>query len=110
MSISPQLPHHSERGGRGVKARGQNIGLAKEHFSEFRRGEVTDVAAVHPVADDAGEVAGEDEFVAPAEEEAEAVQRLPTPDMPTRSEMLDHCATHVPFRVWCPHCVEGRGR
>ena len=24
--------------------------------------------------------------------------------------MLEHCATHVPYRAWCPHCVEGRGR
>ena len=37
-------------------------------------------------------------------------QRLATPYTPTRSEWLDHCATHVPYRAWCPHCVEGRGR
>jgi hypothetical protein len=47
---------------------------------------------------------------APEEEEAELVQRLPTPDAPTLSEILDHRATHVPFRAWCPDCVEGRGR
>ena len=47
---------------------------------------------------------------APEEEEAEVVQRLPTPGAPTLSEILDHCATHVPFRAWCPDCVEGRVR
>ena len=58
----------------------------------------------HPVEPD-------DEFTAAAEEEqAEPLRQLPTPHMPTRSEVLDHRCTHVPFRAWCPHCVEGRGR
>ena len=35
---------------------------------------------------------------------------LPTPYQPTRSEYLDHCVTHYPFRAWCRHCLEGRGR
>ena len=110
ISISPQLTHHGERGGRDVTGGRRRIGLTRDQFSKLRRGEVAGVADVHPVVDEASEVVAEEEYVAPAEEEAEAVQRLPTPDMPTRSDMLDHCATHVPFRAWCPHCVEGRGR
>ena len=47
---------------------------------------------------------------APEEEEAEAVRCLPTPDAPTLSEILDHRATHIPFRALCPDCVQGRGR
>ena len=38
-------------------------------------------------------------ITAPEEEEAEQVQHLPTPDMPTLSEILDHLATHVPFQA-----------
>ena len=62
--------------------------------------------------DEVKDVVGEednDEINAPEEEEAEQVQRLPTPDAPTLSEILDHRATHVPFRALCPDCVEGRG-
>ena len=35
---------------------------------------------------------------------------LPTPYQPTLSEYLDHCVTHYPYRAWCRHCLEGRGR
>ena len=35
---------------------------------------------------------------------------LPSVYQPTRSEYLDHCVTHYPFRAWCKHCLEGRGR
>ena len=35
---------------------------------------------------------------------------LPTVYQPTHSEYLDHCVTHYPFRAWCKHCLEGRGR
>ena len=29
-------------------------------------------------------------------------------DCPTRQEMEDHMATHVPFRSWCPFCIAGK--
>ena len=44
------------------------------------------------------------------EEQAEAPANLPTMYQPTHSEYLDHCVTHYPFRAWCKHCLEGRGR
>ena len=44
------------------------------------------------------------------EEQAEMPLCLPSVSQPTRSEYLDHCVTHYPFRVWCRHCLEGRGR
>ena len=65
--------------------------------------EVIDVEEVKLVDDN-------EEITAPEEEEAEQVQRLPTPKAPTLSEILDHRATHVPFRAWFPDCVEGSGR
>ena len=53
----------------------------------------------------------EDQIVAIDEEEqALAPQNLPSVYQPTRSEYLDHCVTHYPFRAWCKHCLEGRGR
>ena len=69
-------------------------------------------AELHPIGEEGpGDHIREEELVAPDEEEqAEVPQRLATPHTPTRSEWLDHCATHVPYRAWCPHCVEGRGR
>ena len=29
---------------------------------------------------------------------------------PTADEILAHDATHVPFRSWCPHCVQAAGK
>ena len=66
--------------------------------------DVNNVEEVFEVVDD------NEEITSLEEEEAEQVQRLPTPEAPTLSEILDHRATHVPFRAWCPDCVEGRGR
>ena len=69
---------------------------------------------VFPVADDGRE---EPVFGAPEEmvahDEQEDVKTppcLPSVYQPTRSEYLDHCITHYPFRAWCKHCLEGRGR
>ena len=53
---------------------------------------------------------GRDELEAQDVEEATVARPLPTPDTPTRSEVLDHCVTHTPYRSWCKHCREGRGR
>ena len=68
---------------------------------------------VFPVA----EIGNEDEFVKPdemiAHDEEEPAQMplvLPSVYQPTRSEYMDHCVTHYPFRAWCKHCLEGRGR
>ena len=42
----------------------------------------------------------------------EAVLRraLPSPIMPTVSEMREHKATHLPYRNWCDKCVEAFAR
>ena len=70
--------------------------------------------AVFPVGevDGGGELTGDDVFCSPcdAEEEADVPGCLPTVYQPTHSEYLDHCVTHYPFRAWCRHCLEGRGR
>ena len=55
----------------------------------------------------------EDELICPPceeEEQAEVPKCLPSVYQPTRSEYLDHCVTHYPFRAWCKQCLEGRGR
>ena len=66
-----------------------------------------------------GEVGGEDELggdddllcsPCEGEEEAAVPKCLPAVYQPTHSEYLDHCVTHYPFRAWCKHCLEGRGR
>ena len=44
------------------------------------------------------------------EEEADVPVCLLAQYQPSRSEFLDHCVTHYPFRAWCRHCLEGRGR
>ena len=46
------------------------------------------------------------------EGQEEAVQRrpLPTPEMPSASEVSLHKTTHCPYRSWCDECVEAFGR
>ena len=43
---------------------------------------------------------------------AEAVKpRAPQdPVQPTRCEVIEHNLTHLPYRSWCPHCVNGHGK
>ena len=43
---------------------------------------------------------------------AEGVQRceLPSPYMPTISEVRQHKMTHLPYRSWCDECVEAFAR
>ena len=63
---------------------------------------------VYAVGGDSGE---EREIEAVDEEEqAEVPSSLPNVYQPTQSEYFDHCVTHFPYRAWCRHCVEGRGR
>ena len=80
----------------------------------FRHVEVQQPRAMFPVgeAEGVGEI-NEDELVCqPCDEEEQAANPglLPSVYQPTRSEFLDHCITHYPFRAWCKHCLEGRGR
>ena len=85
---------------------------------EFRREHATGMRPVFPVRESDGAVQpNEDdelfnEICAPCEEEeqAETPLCLPSVYQPTRSEYMDHCVTHYPFRAWCRHCLEGRGR
>ena len=32
------------------------------------------------------------------------------PKQPTSQEILEHNVTHLPYRSWCPICVQARGR
>ena len=44
-------------------------------------------------------------------EEAQPNKRITAPDTPTKEEVEAHRANgHIPYRSWCPHCVEGFGR
>ena len=31
-------------------------------------------------------------------------------DKPSKREIEEHMATHIPFRSWCPHCVRGKSK
>ena len=41
-----------------------------------------------------------EELQAQVKEEAEPARPLPIPEMPTRSEFLDHCVAHCSYRTW----------
>ena len=80
------------------------------------RNAADDARAVFPVGENGEgneELLGEDLLCSPCEgeeEQAEMPLCLPQVYQPTHSEYLDHCVTHYPYRAWCKHCVEGRGR
>jgi len=42
-------------------------------------------------------------------ESRQVVSRKP-PQGPRAKEIIDHNKTHLPFRPWCPICVQGRGK
>ena len=52
---------------------------------------------------DAAPVQGENE-----EQEVIEVRKLPDVSMPCAAEINQHNLTHLPFRDWCPYCVQGK--
>ena len=43
-------------------------------------------------------------------DEVQAHKSLPTPVLPSLSERMEHRITHLPYRSWCPECVEAFAR
>ena len=50
----------------------------------------------------------DEELIAP--EEVRRVRAIPRPNTPTQEEIDKHCIDHLPYRDWCPYCVEAFGR
>ena len=44
------------------------------------------------------------------EEEAQQLKELKAPEVPTKAEVDRHRVSHLPYRSWCPDCVEAFGR
>ena len=106
-SIRPP-PDSSEKGS-GPRAKGVIAGQT----STANISTVQARVPVYPVADPVGpkdEQEGEEIEALDEEEQADVPLCLPTQYQPTRSEFLDHCVTHYPYRAWCSHCREGRGQ
>ena len=54
-----------------------------------------------------------DEFITEdieEQREAKKAQGLPALPQPTEQERLEHELTHLPYRSWCPVCVQSKGR
>ena len=45
-----------------------------------------------------------------ADGEARSVKTLMDPKQPTKDEVEAHNVNHLPFRSWCPCCVQGKAR
>ena len=43
------------------------------------------------------------------DEDVEPLKIAPSPIQPSQADIEEHRLTHVPYRSWCPECVEGRG-
>ena len=45
-----------------------------------------------------------------AEQDAEPLRVARDPKLPSMEDIECHRCSHIPFRIWCRHCVLGRGR
>ena len=52
---------------------------------------------------------GTEEIVS-TEDEVQPCKQVKRPTAPTQSELDEHRVDHLPYRDWCPECVEGFGR
>ena len=43
-------------------------------------------------------------------EENPPMNTVADPGCPTQQEIDDHYKTHMPFRAWCPCCVQGKAK
>ena len=67
--------------------------------------------SVSPVdIDGEGAVIELDEEETEVVEEARKTRQLASPYTPTAKEVEEHRLTHLPYRSWCPECVQGRAR
>ena len=37
-------------------------------------------------------------------------RKMLDPKLPPQREVEEHCLTHLPYRNWCSHCVQGKGK
>ena len=54
-----------------------------------------------------------DEYITDDVEEQQEIRKakgLPAPQQPTAQERLEHELAHLPYRSWCPVCVQAKGR
>ena len=54
-----------------------------------------------------------EEELEPPEEEQFGVRnprKMLGPKLPSQREVEEHCLTHLPYRNWCSHCVQGKGK
>ena len=92
-TISPAFPTTASAADGEVEGGGQ-IG------DEGIEGEELQAADVEDIAKADGAVA----------EESVLRRALPSPYMPTISEIRHHKTTHLPYRSWCDECVEAFAR
>ena len=83
----------------GVPDEGADGGVAAEM-------DAAEAARAHPVEDLEGGGSA-DEELHPAEE-ARAARPARDPGAPTAAMIEAHASTHLPYRSWCPDCVQGR--
>ena len=57
-------------------------------------------------AEPEGEANHEDEIG----EDVEPMRKAPSPYLPSAAEIEEHRKTHIPYRSWCKHCIDGRAR
>ena len=104
-SVSPPIQNHSEK----VMTVGCNVDERVLSRGRGCEGHLSIGREVMPVDEGIEGQQEQGEMFAEVEQEVARAAKLPT-YAPTRSEYLEHCVTHNPFRPWCKHCVEGRGQ
>ena len=95
ISPSPIFPAVSSQDG------GDRVGDAGRDGGEHVEGELQDAGA---------EAQGEEQIDEGVDADAVLRKALPSPYMPTISEIRQHKTNHLPYRSWCDECVEAFAR
>ena len=94
MPISPSLEPTQESGGPSAAGKAA----------------IPDAAHDETTAPDSGHGRGE-LIDASEQEEVQPQRHLKSPEMPSKTEIAEHRASgHLPYRNWCPDCIEVFGR
>ena len=115
-SVSPRFIFSGEKGisKKGVYgldaegAEGSETSESEEDFEDFNGNDGNDLGNDEERKQEAERAADEKAEEEPRSREEAPVRLTRNPADPTPEERLRHDATHLPFRPWCPVCVEAR--
>ena len=103
--VRKQLISSRKNGGASTPADSYLPGKGSQHPASIDKALNTQVKLTETAGDIDEFTDDEDEGIL---EEALKAKALPNCCLPCHSEVEQHNITHLPFRDWCPYCVQGK--